>query len=157
LITGPVGIGYQIEAPAVDEIIHVTGCHPFFTQLVCMELCAIHNDTRKGVMTLSDVHQAVNQALLSGGEQVASAWKDSDCTAEERLVLAALTSAENGQMTADQVGESISGAGYVAPTGLAVHQLCSRDVPDHRTCRRPRQRGESIYAECVRDRLVHVD
>src|SRR5262249_24258130 len=35
LITEPVKSWYTIESVAVDEIVRVGGCHPYFTQLLC--------------------------------------------------------------------------------------------------------------------------
>jgi len=128
LITDPARSRYHVEEPAVAEVVRVAGCHPYFTQLVCMELCAIHNDTRKSVLTLPDVHEAAERALQSGVEQVSAPWKEPDCKAEERLILSVLASAGDSTRTTEQLAEDLKAAGSQAPADLAVAQLCARDV-----------------------------
>ncbi|MFC1597014.1 Hsp70 family protein [Planctomycetota bacterium] len=90
LITEPVRRWYVIEPPAVDEIVQIAGCHPYFTQLVCKTLTDVRNERRLEVVNLQAVSEAVNRALQSGDEQIGYPWTEPDCTPEERVVLAVL-------------------------------------------------------------------
>lgn len=89
LITHPVSRWYELAPDAVDHIITLTGCHPYFVQLVCNTLVDVRNDHRVNTVTLEHVDEAVMRALGSGGDNIGYPWT-SDRRADERLVLSAL-------------------------------------------------------------------
>lgn len=73
----------------VDEIIRVTGCHPFLVQAVCSELIDIINADMRERAELEDVENAVDGVLESWGETYfRDLWERTD--QEQRLCLHAL-------------------------------------------------------------------
>ena len=90
LITEPVRRWYTVEPAAIEEIVRVAGCHPYFTQLVCKQLLEVRNEHRVNHVTLAHLSEAIDRALQSGDEQIGYPWTEEDCSPAERLVLAAL-------------------------------------------------------------------
>ncbi len=90
LVTEPVKDDNVIyDELAVDEILDVTACHPYFLQLMCFELVNLLNNRRRNYVTVDDVRESVDGILDRGEAQFHFVW--ANASARERLALAALT------------------------------------------------------------------
>jgi hypothetical protein len=90
LITEPVRPWFTLEPAAVQEIVRVAGCHPYFTQLLCKKLLEVRNEQKLNRVGLAQVRLAVDRTLESGDDQIGYPWTEEDCSSAERLVLSAL-------------------------------------------------------------------
>lgn len=89
LVTAPVlPYGMEYDPLAVQRIYQVASGHPYFTQVVCHELVAYHNETRRSYITVSDVEAALERILERGEAHFKYIWAES--TVPQRLVLMAL-------------------------------------------------------------------
>lgn len=103
LISQPVP-GYPSEQifgeGVVEEIMRVSGCHPFLVQAVCEELINILNADRRDRAHIGDVDTAVEAVLESWGETYfRDLW--SRTSPEQRVCLATLK--RLGKSTAQQI------------------------------------------------------
>lgn len=89
LITRPLGEAVMFDELAIDQIIRLTGGHPYFLQLLCQTLVDQANDHREAVILLDHVLAVRLKVLELGEAPLADLWHDS--TADERLVLTALS------------------------------------------------------------------
>jgi serine/threonine protein kinase len=130
LITEPVRRWYTVELPAIQEIVRVAGCHPYFTQLVCKQLLEVRNECRVNRVTLAHASEAIDRALQSGDEQIGYPWTEEDCSPAERLVLAALTQ-ERGDGTpvaSGSIRRRLEDASIAIAVGEATNRLQARGV-----------------------------
>jgi hypothetical protein len=89
LITEPVQpYGMVYDDLAIDEILRLTACHPYFTQLLCTILVDRCNDAQCSYTTIQDVRDAVRELLETGRAHLTFLWNASD--RETRLTLATL-------------------------------------------------------------------
>ena len=90
LVTEPVApSGLEYDPLAVDRIIQVTAGHPYFTQVVCHEMVAFHNETRRSYLTAGCVDQALERIVERGEAHFKYIW--TGATPEEQWVLLAAT------------------------------------------------------------------
>src|SRR5262249_52378564 len=124
LVVEPVRDWYRVDPPAVDEVVRATGCHPYFTQMVCAKLVEVRNESRLNVMTVAHAREAVAGALRDEGGHIGYAWTEEACTADERLVLAVLARAttEEGPVAAAGVRAALAGEDGVG-VGAALDRL----------------------------------
>src|SRR5262249_6818135 len=90
LIEEPVRQWYAVGALAQEGIVRMSGCHPYFTQLICHELVKVRNEARVNQVVLGHVREAIERALATGSDNIGYPWTDEDCSPDERLVLAVL-------------------------------------------------------------------
>jgi hypothetical protein len=130
LITQPVRLWYTINSVAQDEIIRLTGCHPYFTQLVCHELVKVRNALRLPQLALAQVREAVQRALKTGTENIGYPWTDEGCGPDERLVLATLArdAADGSPLDEEAARQRLRSAGLSQTFGEAIDQLRVRGV-----------------------------
>ena len=130
LINEPVRSSYSVESSAVNEIVRIAGCHPYFTQLICKELVDVRNEFKLNKITVAHVNRAVTRALQSGDENVGFPWTDPDCSAEERLVLAVLSFEENTgkSISAQVVRQQLESAGLNVAIDETIKRLHDRGV-----------------------------
>lgn len=81
--------GLEYDPLAVDRIIQVTAGHPYFTQVVCHEMVAFHNETRRSYLTAGCVDQALERIVERGEAHFKYIW--TGATPEEQWVLLAAT------------------------------------------------------------------
>ena len=107
----------------IDEILAVTGCHPFLVQAVCSELIDILNADRRDRAVVADVKAAVEKVLESWGETYfRDLWERTD--QEQRACLRALKTL--GKTTAHQIQKQCElEAGKIQPV---LQALCKRDL-----------------------------
>jgi hypothetical protein len=138
LITEPVKQYYSVDTTAVSEIVRITGCHPYFAQLVCLKLLEVRNESRLNVMSVGFVEDAVERALDAADDQIGYSWTEEECTPDERLVLAVLAKESDGSAAVglDTIRARIAASGLTAGVGAAKDQLASLGVV--------RQEGDAI-------------
>jgi len=89
LITDPVqSYGMVYDDLAIDEMLRLTACHPYFTQLLCTILVNRCNEAHCSYVTIQDVRDAVEELLETGRAHLTFLWQTSDH--EAMLTLAAL-------------------------------------------------------------------
>jgi len=89
LITQPVlPGGMEYDPLAIERIYQVASGHPYFTQVVCHEMVAYHNETQRSYMTVTDVENALERILERGEAHFKYIWAESGTA--QRLVLLAL-------------------------------------------------------------------
>jgi hypothetical protein len=89
LVTEPVAAyGMEYDPLALDRIIQVTAGHPYFTQVICHELVAFHNEVERSYMTASCVDQVLERIIERGEAHFKYIW--AGATASEQHVMLAL-------------------------------------------------------------------
>lgn len=90
LATEPIAAyGMEYDPLAVDRIIQVTAGHPYFTQVVCHEMVAFHNEVERSYMTVTCVDQVLERIVERGGAHFKYIW--AGATPDEQRVMLALT------------------------------------------------------------------
>jgi hypothetical protein len=82
----PYGMVY--DDLAVNEILHLTACHPYFTQLLCNILVNRCNEAHCNYVTIQDVRGTVEELLETGRAHLSFLWQTSD--REEKTVISVL-------------------------------------------------------------------
>lgn len=91
LITLPMRDTCRVEPAAVDRILEVTACHPYFTQLLCHSLFNRRQQRGNGDISLADVEAVLDEVVERGLAVLKHTWEES--TPEEKAVLVGLVSA----------------------------------------------------------------
>jgi hypothetical protein len=90
LATEPVeAYGLEYDPLAIERIIQVTAGHPYFTQVVCHEMVAFHNETERNYLTVTCVDQVLERIIERGEAHFKYIW--AGATPEEQQVMLALT------------------------------------------------------------------
>jgi photosystem II stability/assembly factor-like uncharacterized protein/tetratricopeptide (TPR) repeat protein len=97
----------EYDDEAIEQILSVTACHPYLTQLVCFELVDYLDSAGKTRVTVDDVNAVIDDAIESGGSGLAWLWDGLPIA--ERFILSAVTSVtdENGIATAESINEAL--------------------------------------------------
>jgi hypothetical protein len=120
LITEPVRGYFEVSRDAVDVILGIASCHPYYTQLVCHGLFNRWRQSRKPMMAAEDVCAILDVAVERGSANLAYVWQDS--APREKAVLAAMASAmQTGR-------DSVSGREIRAAWRKACGQLPERQL-----------------------------
>jgi hypothetical protein len=94
LLTEPIPEFDMTYAPgALDAILDATNGQPFLTQAIAFELVQLLNEAERKQATLADIEQAIQRALISGGEYFANVW--SDAGDEGQAILRAIIKSES--------------------------------------------------------------
>ncbi len=130
LITEPPKAWYTIESSAIDEIVRVAGCHPYFTQLICKTLLEVRNESGLNEMTVSYVEEAVTRALETGDQIIGYPWTETDCTVEERLVLAVMAREDTptSHVSLDLISNQLAAVKISLPIGSLLKRLQERGI-----------------------------
>jgi hypothetical protein len=89
LITEPVqSYGMMYDDLAISEILRLTACHPYFTQLLCNILVNGCNEVHCNYVTVQNVRDALEELLETGRAHLTFLWQASDQQA--KFTLAAL-------------------------------------------------------------------
>jgi len=80
--------GLEYDPLAVKMIYQVAAGHPYFTQVLCHELVAYHNETQRNYLTTTEVDAALGRILERGEAHFKYIWAESSIS--QRLVLLAL-------------------------------------------------------------------
>jgi hypothetical protein len=89
LVTQPVApFGLEYDPLAIERIYQVAAGHPYFTQVICHELVAYHNETQRNYLTTTEVDAALGRILERGEAHFKYIWAESSVS--QRLALLAL-------------------------------------------------------------------
>jgi hypothetical protein len=88
LITEPVAPHLEYDPLAIDRITAVSGGHPYFTQVICHELVAYHNETQRSYITANEVEDVLDRIVERGEAHFKFIW--AEASPIERSVLLAL-------------------------------------------------------------------
>jgi hypothetical protein len=83
-----VPFGLEYDTLAVERIYRVTAGHPYFTQLICHEMVAYHNASRRSYFTTTDVDAVLGRIVEQGEAHFKYIWAESGT--QRRLALLAL-------------------------------------------------------------------
>jgi hypothetical protein len=125
----PYGVVY--DPLAVEEIIGLTACHPFFTQMLCYILIERCIETERNYVSVQDVRSSEQELLQKGSPHLEFIWKVANATA--RLFIAALAELQNKleRVTANDILEYV-GHYVVHPThdevSAAVRNLVAEGI-----------------------------
>jgi photosystem II stability/assembly factor-like uncharacterized protein/tetratricopeptide (TPR) repeat protein len=97
----------EYDDDAIEQILSVTACHPYLTQLVCFELVDYLDSPGTTKVTVDDVNAVIDDAIESGGSGLAWLWDGLPIA--ERFILSAVTSVtdKNGIATKDSINEAL--------------------------------------------------
>jgi photosystem II stability/assembly factor-like uncharacterized protein/tetratricopeptide (TPR) repeat protein len=98
---------FKYDDDAIEQILSVTACHPYLTQLVCFELVDYLDSLSQTKVTVDDVSAVIDDAIESGGSGLAWLWDGLPIA--ERFILSAVTSVtdENGIATKEGISEAL--------------------------------------------------
>jgi len=88
LITNPVKGILTYQPRAIDELLKLTSCHPYFTQLMCYEIFNAKKDTQSASVPVDEVRAVVPVALETGVPAFEWIWEGLD--QNSRLLLSAI-------------------------------------------------------------------
>lgn len=133
LVTEPVApYGLEYDPLAVERIIQVTAGHPYFTQVVCHEMVAYHNEKERNYLTVTAVDHVLERIVERGEAHFKYIW--AGATPDEQWLLLALTDllpdAEAGATPA-QIAEELRRKGRTLdgePMARALALLQSKDI-----------------------------
>lgn len=134
LITEPMRQFYQFETEAVNQLVNITGCHPYFVQVLCDQLVQVRNRYSLTVIAPTYVEEAVLGALQSVGENIGYPWSEADCTEQERLVLGILAAQAQSQaaVSLPLIQQALEQAGVKVALTATVQRLLNRGVVHYR-------------------------
>ena len=89
LVSEPVApYGMEYDPLAIERIRQVTAGHPYFTQVVCHEMVAYHNEAERNYMTITCVDQVLERIIERGEAHFKYIW--AGATPDEQRVMLAL-------------------------------------------------------------------
>jgi len=78
----------RAKRQAIERITAVSGGHPYFTQVICHELVAFHNETQRSYITANEVEDVLDRIVERGEAHFKFIW--AEASPIERAVLLAL-------------------------------------------------------------------
>jgi len=132
LVTQPVArYGMTYDPLALDRIFQVASGHPYFTQVICHELVAYHNDTQRSYITTTCVDAVLDRIIERGEAHFKYIWAES--STPQRLLLVALAeqleNADNA--TLDDIAATLETRGRateIVELSDAAARLEARDI-----------------------------
>jgi hypothetical protein len=132
LITEPVAAyGMEYDPLAIERIIQVTSGHPYFTQVVCHEMVAYHNEFERSYITVTCVDQALERIVERGEAHFKYIW--TGATPEEQRVMMALAdllSDTEATATVSQMAEELARKGLGLPEDALQQALAHLQAQD---------------------------
>lgn len=125
----PYGMVY--DDLAVDEMLRLTACHPYFTQMLCYILVNRCNKAHRSYVTTQGVRDAEEELLQTGHAHLRFIWGVSDPV--EKLTLAALGELQGrlGQVTGSEIVDRLASFQIDLDPGQvikAMEGLAARDI-----------------------------
>jgi hypothetical protein len=132
LVTQPVHVYYEVDEAALDRILKISACHPYYTQLLCHSL--FNRWQRQGGNSIGtdDVEAVMEEVVERGLAVLKHTWEDS--TPGEKAVIAGLAAAmgENNRpverIAAVRVWEHLEVTLPADETVRALKSLAARDI-----------------------------
>jgi hypothetical protein len=132
LVTQPVQAHYRVEPAAVDRILEVTACHPYFTQLLCHSLFNRWRQQDGDRIGAGDVEAVMAEVVERGLAVLKHTWEDS--TPGEKAVIAGLAAAmgeHNRPVDEAAISQTWQRLGVTLPDdelAKAMRSLAARDI-----------------------------
>lgn len=132
LITKPAQAHYRVEPAAVDRILEVTACHPYYTQLVCHSLFNRLRQRGGDVVEPADVDAVLEEVVERGLAVLKHIWEES--TPGEKATIAGLATAmgeRNRPVGRSEAARAWERLGVTLPAGeaaRAMKSLAARDI-----------------------------
>jgi hypothetical protein len=132
LIIKPVQDHYRVAPKAVERILEITSCHPYYTQLVCHCVFELWSRAPKTLINAADINLVLPEAIELGSANLTYVWEDS--TPGEQALMAGMTAAMGdgaGPATMDDVRSAWFEVGVSFPereVTRALRSLISREV-----------------------------
>ena len=132
LITEPVKDYYRVEPDAVERILSITSCHPYYTQLLCHSLFNRWRQQGGQTMNVSDIEPVLEEVVERGLAVLKHTWEDS--TPGEKAVVAGLAAAmgeQNRRVSVADISWAWDALDVVVPRdqmAKATESLTARDV-----------------------------
>jgi hypothetical protein len=104
LVRQPVEDVYHIESEALDYILDLTSCHPYYTQLLCHCLFAYCLQNGLSSVGKQPVEAAVTEATELGQLNIRSIWQEA--TPGEKAVLSALAACIGDPLNRTSLGKA---------------------------------------------------
>ena len=81
LIQEPVQGFLDYDDLALDKILRITDCHPYFLQVVCFQLVELMNSAKKTTISISDVNESIDRSIERSEPHIYDTWAQlsSDC------------------------------------------------------------------------------
>jgi hypothetical protein len=133
LVTEPVTpFGMEYDPLAVERIRQVTAGHPYFTQVVCHEMVAYHNQVERSYMTVTCVDHVLERIIERGEAHFKYIWAGATLD-EQRVMLALANVLPDAEATATpaQLMEELISKGIEASEDaltLALALLEAKDI-----------------------------
>ncbi len=80
--------GMEYDPLTIERIYQVASGHPYFTQVVCHEMVAYHNETQRSYLTVTDIDAVLERIIERGEAHFKYIWAES--STGQRLTLLAL-------------------------------------------------------------------
>jgi KaiC/GvpD/RAD55 family RecA-like ATPase len=131
LVTEPVTGFYTFDDEAVAQLLALTSCHPYFTQLLCHALFSRWQQERWAQVTPVQVDGVLNEAVDLSIANLQYIWNEADQV--EKFVLAALAEIAPGKANAAALDRHLERAGVRlgrAEVTRALNGLARREVID---------------------------
>jgi hypothetical protein len=132
LITQPPAQYYEVEPVAVDRILSITSCHPYFTQLLCHSLFSHWQQTGNEKIGVNDVDIILDEVVERGLAVLKYTWEES--TDAEKAILAGMAAGMDESKRAlsiPDVEDEWRNVDVIIPTdeiARAFRSLISREV-----------------------------
>ncbi|MBP6786315.1 MAG: hypothetical protein KA170_01900 [Candidatus Promineofilum sp.] len=132
LITQPVRDQYTVAPDAIDRILQITACHPYYTQLLCHSLFNRWRQKSGATVTTDDVEAVMEEVVERGLAVLKHNWEES--TPGEKAVLgglAAVMGERNRPVGRDEVSAVWGRLGVALPPDVAARamkSLAARDI-----------------------------
>jgi len=111
LITEPVQEYRVYDDLALDEMLRVSGRHPYFLQLMCVHLMNTCNAERRSYVTIQDARNASREVLSAGRAHLGFVWSESDPIEQEALGGLAKSLALDPRATVETIAGHLERAG----------------------------------------------
>ncbi|HBY94803.1 MAG TPA: hypothetical protein DEP84_12735, partial [Chloroflexi bacterium] len=133
LVQDPLRGQVYFNPGAVEELLHATGGHPYYLQILGAALISHLNGERRRQVLASDIETIVRRQAQSNGSEFAHLWQRGDPA--ERLVLAALAAEDachpappfSGRrasgLTAAEINRRLNSYGRALPPALLLETL----------------------------------
>ena len=111
LITEPVREHRAYDDLALDEMLRVTGGHPYFLQLMCVHLMNTCHAERRSYVTVQDAQSASREVLSAGRAHLGFVWSESDPIEQDALAGLAKSLALDPRATVETIAGHLERAG----------------------------------------------
>ncbi len=137
LVTEPVTDCYTFDDEAIAQLLDLTSCHSYFTQLLCHALFSRWEQERWAQVVPAQVDVVLDEAVDLSIANLQYIWNETDQV--EKFVLAALAEMAPGEADATALDRHLERAGVSpgrADVTRALNGLARREVIDSPACPR---------------------